>query len=225
MINDDRKQYFVFRLDRLKIENNREIGPAEIKVIPLVSDVGRLFGGVRGYFDADRDIVSNGVNAIVRSSPVISASKIRDGAIVEFGDTGCAVYRADVIPDFFDFSMLVVETDDDVRRIGESMSRIMDAPGFGGFLTNIAAIISTGMTAGVGIAIARFVFEVVSNELSLNRDDSIGVVHQSFNRFEHYPHGRRIGRDIPDVTENMKYDYTIFGFDIPPHPMEDEASK
>ncbi|MBP1730274.1 MAG: hypothetical protein H6Q55_703 [Deltaproteobacteria bacterium] len=44
-----------------------------------------------------------------------------------------------------------------------------------------------------------------------NKDDQIGVAYQSFNRFEHYPHGERKKDDVPDLSNNIFIDYSIFG--------------
>jgi hypothetical protein len=59
--------------------------------------------------------------------------------------------------------------------------------------------------------IVKFIFRVVAETMLGNRDDQVGVVYQSFNRFEHYPHGERKRDDVPDLSGNMRLDYSIFG--------------
>jgi hypothetical protein len=63
----------------------------------------------------------------------------------------------------------------------------------------------------LGLSIAKFAFRVITQTLLNNKDDQIGVLYQSFNRFEHYPHGERKKDDVPDMSNNMRIDYTIFG--------------
>jgi len=44
-----------------------------------------------------------------------------------------------------------------------------------------------------------------------NKDDQIGLSYQSFNRFEHYPHGERKRDDVPDLSNNVRIAYSLFG--------------
>ncbi len=62
-----------------------------------------------------------------------------------------------------------------------------------------------------GVAIARYVFGLVAVTMMEKKDDQIGMVYQSFNRFEHYPHGERKKDDIPDLSNNIRFSYSIFG--------------
>ena len=49
-----------------------------------------------------------------------------------------------------------------------------------------------------------------------NMDEMIGVLCMSLNRLKHYRHGERKRDNVPDLTNNMFVDYSIFGFDLVP---------
>ena len=44
-----------------------------------------------------------------------------------------------------------------------------------------------------------------------NRDDQVGLNYLSINRIEHYPNGERKRNDEPDLSNNVRVDYSIFG--------------
>ncbi len=64
---------------------------------------------------------------------------------------------------------------------------------FDGFTANVLtlAAAATNPAAVAGLAIAKYVFSLVADTMMGKKDDQIGMVYQSFNRFEHYPHGEK----------------------------------
>ncbi|MDR3245567.1 MAG: DUF5675 family protein, partial [Prevotellaceae bacterium] len=63
------------------------------------------------------------------------------------------------------------------------------------------------------ISIGKIVAKIVWEKLLNNKDDLVGFWQVSLNRTEHYPHGILDKQDIPDTTQNILVDYTLFGFE------------
>jgi hypothetical protein len=66
--------------------------------------------------------------------------------------------------------------------------------------------------AGV-IGIGRVALDLLRKKMKDNRDDLVGYWQSTFNRQEHYPHGVRDKEDAPDMTGNLRVDYTLFGYE------------
>jgi hypothetical protein len=133
-------EFFIFRINKIKIYNNREWGPGEAKILSFI-------------------------------------------------------------------------TGEDVNNLGKTIDSIIDAPEFDGFTANVLtlATAATNPAAVAGLAIAKYVFGLVADTMMEKKDDQIGIVYQSFNRFEHYPHGERKKDDVPDLSNNIRFSYSIFG--------------
>ena len=59
--------------------------------------------------------------------------------------------------------------------------------------------------------IAKFVSRAIPQVLVRNRDDQVGLYYMSLNRMEHYPNGERKRDNVPDLSNNVRVDYSIFG--------------
>ena len=81
-------------------------------------------------------------------------------------------------------------------------------------MTVAAAASNPSYVAAVGIG--KHVVKMLAERRQSNKDDIIGVLYTSLNRREHYPHGERKRDDVPDLTNNMFIDYSMFGFDPQP---------
>jgi hypothetical protein len=55
------------------------------------------------------------------------------------------------------------------------------------------------------------VSRAIPQVLVRNRDDQVGLYYLSLNRMEHYPNGERKRDDVPDLSNNVRVDYSIFG--------------
>ncbi|MBA3543390.1 MAG: hypothetical protein H0T83_02980 [Chthoniobacterales bacterium] len=53
---------------------------------------------------------------------------------------------------------------------------------------------------------------MIARRLMKKGDRQLGAVTVSFIRPEHYPQGIRESREVHDMTGNMFFDYTIFGY-------------
>ena len=138
---------------------------------------------------------------------------VKDSHQMTFGDTGYALYTANKIPVSFNWSLMLLEIDEDINNLGEKIDGVINAPGFDGFVDNVLVLARavTNPAAAAGIAIAKYIFGLVAETMIENKDDQIGLAYQSFNKFEHYPYGERKRDGVPDLSNNVFIDYSIFG--------------
>lgn len=225
---------FYFRINKLKIIDNREnrqflrvLGTdrAEVKINSFITtedthlpDMNELL--VTNDPGRKRDLLAAAVAEVVSSRVLTTIQNVTDNHEMTFGDTGYVLYQSDNIPEHFNWILLAVESDRDVRSIGEEMNSVVHDQGFDHFIANVlslaAAAANPSYVAAVGIA--KFVTKVIADQRGKNKDDLIGVLYTSLNRREHYHHGERKRNNIPDLTNNMFVDYSMFGFDAQPDP-------
>ena len=72
--------------------------------------------------------------------------------------------------------------------------------------------VSVSPAYSAGIEVAKFVAQIGATRLMKKGDRQLGAVNVSFIRPEHYPQGVRESHDVHDMTGNMFFDYTIFGY-------------
>lgn len=229
---------FFFRINKLKITDNHEnrhvlrvfgADRAEVKLASFIAtDQTRLPEMDELLVTRDprrqRELMASAVAGIVGSRVLTTIQNVKDNHEMTFGDTGYVLYQSERVPDYLDWILLAIESDRDVREIGEQMNAVVRDPGFDDFLsqtlTLAAAAANPSFLAAVGIG--KFVAKTFAQRLQKNQDDMLGILYTSLNRREHYPHGERKKDHVPDLTNNMLVDYSLFGFDAPrqPHPME-----
>lgn len=225
---------FYFRINKLKIVDNREnrqflrvfgTDRAEVKINSFITteetrlpDMDELL--VTNDPSRKRELLAAAVAEVVGSRVLTTIQNVTDNHEMTFGDTGYVLYQASSIPDHFNWILLAVESDRDVRSIGEEMTAVVHDKGFDSFIANTltlaAAAANPSFVAAVGIA--KFVTKVIADQRGKNKDDLIGVLYTSLNRREHYQHGERKRNNIPDLTNNMFVDYSMFGFDVQTDP-------
>lgn len=211
-------EFFAFRINKLKILNNREWGPGEIKMLSFITgeDVNLpVLYELQKTTDVNlkKQLIQAAARSVLSSKVLMQLDNATDGHKMTFGDTGYALYTSNKIPVSFNWSLMLLEIDEDVNNLGKKIDSIIDAPGFDGFVNNVLVLASAAANpaAAAGVAIAKYVFGIVANTMMENKDDQIGLAYQSFNRFEHYPHGERKRDDVPDLSNNVRIDYSIFG--------------
>ena len=111
-------EFFAFKLNKLKIINNREIfGKGEIKILSFLtgSDVGLpLLDGYQETNDDDakKELIKAATTSVLSAKQLIQIDNITDGHQVFFGDTGYSLYTSTTkIPISFNWSLLVFESD------------------------------------------------------------------------------------------------------------------
>jgi hypothetical protein len=220
---------FYFRINKLKIRDNREspeflglFGPdlAEVKLFSFVTtgdadlpNVDELLSGTNE--ERKKAILSAAVQHVASSRILTTVENIKDNHVMTFGDTGYVLYQSNKMPDDFNWVFLAIESDRDVREIGQEMEEVFKDKDFDGFTTNVLRLLSAAVNPSyiAAVEIAKFITKVVVKNLKKDREDMIGVLYMSLNRREHYPHGERKKDDVSDLTDNMLIDYSIFGFD------------
>jgi hypothetical protein len=211
-------EFFAFRLNKLKILNNREWGSGELKMLSFITgeDVNLpILDGLLGTTDVNvkKQMIEAASRSVLSSKVLMQLDNVTDGHVMTFGDTGYALYTSNSIPVSFNWSLMLIETDEDINDLGKKIDTIIDAPGFDGFVNSVLVMAGAAANpaAVAGVAIAKYVFGMVAQTMIENKDDQIGLAYQSFNRFEHYPHGERKRDDVPDLSNNVRIDYSIFG--------------
>nr|AAU83701.1 hypothetical protein GZ32G12_16 [uncultured archaeon GZfos32G12] len=212
------KEFFVFRLNELKILNNREWGAGEVKLLsfvtggdvnlPVLDDLQRTTEPER-----KKELIKAATQSVLSSKVLMQLDNVRDGHIMTFGDTGYALYTSSKIPISFNWTLMLFEIDEDINNLGKDIDGVINRPEFDSFVNNVLILASaaTNPVAAAGVAIAKYTVGVVAKSMIKNKDDQIGLAYLSFNKFEHYPHGERKRDDVPDLSGNVFIDYSIFG--------------
>ena len=212
------KEFFVFRLNELKILNNREWGAGEVKLLsfvtggdvnlPVLDDLQRTTEPER-----KKELIKAATQSVLSSKVLMQLDNVRDGHLMTFGDTGYALYTSSKIPISFNWTLMLFEIDEDINNLGKDIDGVINRPEFDSFVNNVLILASaaTNPVAAAGVAIAKYTVGVVAKSMIKNKDDQIGLAYLSFNKFEHYPHGERKRDDVPDLSGNVFIDYSIFG--------------
>ena len=211
-------QFFAFRINRLRIFKNREWGAGELKMISFVSTGDEAPSALDGLLqtsdpDAKRKILRDASRQMLSVKEFIQVDEIRDGHVLTFGDSGYALYTAMRIPVSLNWTFLILESDEDVVELGRRIDTVVDGKDFDTFATSALALLATAVTPQLraAAAIAKFVSRAIPQVLVRNRDDQVGLYYLSLNRMEHYPNGERKRDNVPDLSNNVRVDYSIFG--------------
>jgi len=214
--------FFTFRLNKIRITNNREFFPwdkAEVKILSFVTGDTDFLPSFDGYAEANagdqRKMVEAAAKAAIGRVELQTVENIRDGQQLFFGDTGIVLYRSmKSIPVAFDWSLFVYESDEDKKKIGEFLTSLVNSATFGGLVDEIVTLaVGTNPATLLGVKVGKFVIGEIGNALKKKKWDQIGVLYQSMNKYEHYPNGERKKDDIPDISGNILVDYSIFATD------------
>ena len=216
----EKREFFVFRLNELKILNNREWGAGEVKLLsfvtggdvnlPVLDDLQRTTEPER-----KKELIKAATQSVLSSKVLMQLDNVRDGHIMTFGDTGYALYTSSKIPISFNWTLMLFEIDEDINNLGKDIDGVINRPEFDSFVNDVLILASAATNppaaAAAGVAIAKYALGVVVESMIKNKDDQIGLAYLSFNKFEHYPHGERKRDDVPDLSGNVFIDYSIFG--------------
>ncbi len=220
---------FYFRINKLKIIDNRESGflfftrdRAEVKLLSFITtgntDLPELANLMSAKSDEEkRKIIKETVKRCISSRTFVEIQNVRDNQTLTFGDTGYVLYQSEAIPDDFNWIFLAIESDKETRDFGQFLENIVEDEDFSIFSKDLLDILSetaaNNPAYAAGLAIAKFVTGILIGLLKNDKDDLIGVLYTSLNRREHYPHSDRKKDNVPDITHNMLMDYTIFGYE------------
>ncbi|WP_026995801.1 hypothetical protein [Flectobacillus major] len=220
---------FYFRINKLKIYDNREkrkflgiIGKdlAQVKLISFVSTEFADFPDFSDFIQTNdatekQEIIKRGVESVIGSRILTEIENVKDGHQMTFGDTGFVLYQSKAIPESFDWQFIAYESDKNIRDTATMVNDILTGTDLNKFAGNLSTIIKNvpNPTFTASIAITNLAINTIAQVAKKNKDDMIGILMMSLNRREHYLHGERKRDDVPDLTNNMMVDYSIFAFD------------
>lgn len=210
--------YFDFKLNSLYIKNNRDLNKAELQIFSFITNGAarqELFNGLleSKTDDQRREIIKSAAESLMSSKQIINIANIPDNFRMNFGLNGMSLYRSKEIPEYFDWSFAVFDSDEGIRNFGRKMGVFLGGPVFSLLSNNIIAAISVSATPQIyaAIKVSELVGKFVAQELSQNSNDQICVYCESFNRHENYPQLNLKGVDVEDLSRNCKVSYSIFG--------------
>lgn len=216
---------FYFRLNRIKVFNNyvqkaiSKKDKTDVEILSFINSESSLLPQLKGLTAAkthakQKDIVSAAVGAAINTRVLTPVENVRDHHELLFGDTGYVLFQADAIPDCLHWQMVVVGSKAKIRDKASMVQDVVKGKDFDPFVKNVALLAGSAANpiAAASMEIGKFITGVVLQAYINKRDDMLGLVYQSWNRREHYLHGERKKDDQPDLTGNIRYDYSIFGF-------------
>lgn len=222
---------FYFRIDRVRFLDNGGVKSglgifghdfARVKFLSFVtrSDEGvpELDEWVRSNDAASkRALLQTLVDNTLSTRALTEIDRVQDNVPVNFGDTGLILYETEEIPEAFTWTFLAVRSSRNVREAARDVDEIFSEPGFGSFSKSLLGLIQAGSALAnpaytAGVEMAKFVAQANARRLMKKGDRELGAVTVSFIRPEHYSTGIRESHDVHDMTGNMFFDYTIFGY-------------
>jgi len=222
---------FYFRIDRVRFLDNGGVKSglgifghdfAQVKflsyVTPSNQNVPQLEKWMKTNDAAAKDAaLAKLVRGALSTRELTEVDRVQDNVPVSFGDTGLALYETKDIPEAFTWTFVAVRSELDVREAAGDVSEILSEPGFASFSTSVLGLIQAGSAVvnpayAAAIEVAKFVAQAGARRLMKKGDRQLGAVTVSFIRPEHYPAGLRESHDVHDMTGNMFFDYTIFGY-------------
>jgi hypothetical protein len=160
-------------------------------------------------------LLEKAVAAVVSNRVLTTVENVQDNHKLTFGDAGYVVYQSEKIPEHFDWLLLVMESDKKSREDAALVQEILKDPEFEGFSKDLLSTLVKTPTPGftAAVAIGKFAAQVLLEQGKKNKDDQIGLLYMSLNRWEHYPHLERKRDDVHDLTKNIMVDYSLFGIE------------
>lgn len=220
---------FYFRINKLRIIDNMErpriLGIfgrdlAQVKLVSFVTTDNMPLPDMSGFIHAPdwqskKQLLKNAVSDIVNSRILTTIQNVKDNHLMYFGDTGYVLYQSEGIPNHFDWQLIAYESDRNWAEAGEMTKSIVNDSGFDNFAEHLTGIVKQAKNPAymAAVAIGKYAVKVIADLVRQNKDDMIGIIYMSLNRLEHYPHGERKKNNVPDLTNNMYVDYSIFGFE------------
>jgi len=222
---------FYFRIDRVRFLDNGGVKPglgifghdfAKVKFLSFVTRSDQSVPDLDEWMQnndakAKKATLETLVSDVISTRGLTEVDRVRDNVPVDFGDTGLILYEAEEIPEAFTWTFLAVRSSRDLREAARDVNEILREPGFGAFSKDMLGVVQAGSALvnpayAAGIEVAKFVAQTSARRLMNKGDRELGAVVVSFIRPEHYPQGIRESHDVHDMTGNMFFDYTIFGY-------------
>jgi hypothetical protein len=209
---------FNFRINQLIIRRNREFGKAEVKLLSFINTDNMELPDFSDYLHSNdkaykKRLLRTAVAQVVESRQLTEISKVRDNHVMTFGSHGYNLLSSSSVPENFDWQFIAYESDRKEREVASLVDEVLGHQKYAGFERGLESIlryaVNTNFTAVK--AIAGFAVEVVKKLAKKNRDDLIGILYTSLNRYEHYPDLEMEVAEMEDLTKNMLISYSLFG--------------
>ncbi|MDB5250154.1 MAG: hypothetical protein JWQ40_4548 [Segetibacter sp.] len=219
---------FFFRINKLKIFDNKEgkkfglfgKDSAQVKLVSFVTTEQAELPNLTEFIQtndegAKNEILRAAVENVVSSRILTEIDNVKDNSTMTFGDTGFVLYQANKIPACFNWNFIAYESDKRHRETVALIDDITRHPDFPVFSGKLGGLLKNTPNPAFDAfnQISKFAIDTISKVAKENRDDMMGILFMSLNRTEHYNHGERKKDDVPDLTNNMLIDYSIFGFE------------
>ncbi len=219
---------FYFRLDRMFIHDNgvnrlfKKLDKANVQIYSFITTGNNSLPALNGFTKAKPkeeqiEMIKEAVAQVMTSRIFTPIENIKDEHELTFGDTGIVLYQAEEIPADFNWQLVVIGSKEKVRTQAQMLKDVMEHDSFDGFLSNILLVLSVVVNPAItaGVEIGKYLTSFILSQYANKQDDQLGIVYQSWNRQEHYKHGKRFKDGVFDLTKNMVYDYSMFGFEKP----------
>jgi len=210
--------FFDFKINSIFIRKNRDIGKSEIKIFSLVTNSNYntfLFDKIVNEQSEDKkiELLKVAANEVLGFKEFLTINNIKDNQLISFGFNGYSIFKSSTIPESFDVTLAIMDSDEGVRKLGEFINNFVNHKSFDSFAGNLLKM-ATSMAAPQAVLAAeltKFIGKVVAGVLLSNSDDQIGVYLESFNIYEHYPNLNLKAHDVEDLTRNCLISYSLFG--------------
>jgi hypothetical protein len=217
---------FYFRLNRILIHSNRRKtlfkrrDKTDMEIYCFVTTGTHPLPALKGLTaEADEAkkaaMLKKAVHQAIDSRIFTPVENVKDEHVLTFGDTGFVLYEDEEIPEDFHFQMVLIGSRKKQRDTAKLFQEVESDAEFPGFIKSVAQIagIASNPAVAVGAEIGKFLAKYLLRVAADQDDDQLGLVYQSWNRMEHYPHGERKRDDNQDLSGNIRYDYSLFGFE------------
>lgn len=217
---------FYFRLDRIFIHDNgvnrlfKKLDKANVHIYSFITTGNDELPALKDFTKAKAKeeqiaMIKEAVAQVMSSRIFTPIENIKDEHELTFGDTGIVLYQAPKIPADFNWQLVVIGSKDKIRTEAQMLNDVFNDDTFESFLANILTVLTVSLNPAItaGIEIGKYLTSFILNQYAKKQDDQLGIVYQSWNRQEHYTHGKRFKDGVNDLTKNMVYDYSMFGFE------------
>jgi len=213
---------FHFRLDKVKIDKNREEGGvlglgkdlAELEFWSFVVTDNQLLPDVSELLtttdlERKKELVTEITKNVLGVRQITKIDKIKDGAEMNFGFD---LWRSLTIPDHFDWNFIVIELDQDQHKTAQILQDVVSngtIDRFAGSLPGKLIGVANPSFAAV-TETAKFVVDIIRTGLQNSDNDTVGILYKSFNRTEHFPSGQAKAKNVQDITNNLWVDFSMY---------------
>ena len=227
---------FFFRLNRILIHSNfrhtifKRRDKTDVEIYCFVTTGDRPLPSLKGLTAATDDalkteMLKRAVRDAIDARIFTPVENVKDEQMLTFGDTGFVIYEAEKIPDDFNFQLVLIGSRKKQRDSAKMWEGVLQDSEFAGFLQSTSKLLNlaTNPVLAAGSEIGKYLASFILRVYAEQHDDQLGLVYQSLNRMEHYPHGERKRDGNKDLTGNMEFDYSLFGFEKQKKPKKDNV--